>query len=127
MDDIERPKPMTSAGRQSHVESEVRRRANARGGREHLRQPQAEDGFAHHPEARRLKLEADDEHQEYDAELRNVLRGVDLADQPEAGGADDDAGGEVAEHRAQLEVAEYGDRDDRRGEEYGDLRQQAHN
>ena len=49
-----------------------------------------------------------------------------LADQPQAGGTDDDAGREVAEHRAQLEVSEYRDRDDRRGEKYSDLRQQAH-
>jgi hypothetical protein len=78
------------------------------------------------PQAGGLKFQTDDEHQEYDAELGDVQRRVDALDEAEAGRPDDDAGGEIAQHRAQLEAAEHRNGDDGSSEEYGDLRQQAH-
>jgi hypothetical protein len=59
------------------AEAEIGGRTDGGGGHQHLGQRPAEDGLAHHPQARGLQFQADDEHQEYDAELRDMLGGVD--------------------------------------------------
>jgi hypothetical protein len=63
------------------LKAEVRRGTYPGRGEQHLRRSQAEDGFAHYPKARGLEFQADDEHQEYDAKLRNMLGGINFADQ----------------------------------------------
>jgi hypothetical protein len=94
------------------TESEFRRESDDQHGAGHLGQPQAEDRPAQHPQSRRLQFEADHEHQEYDAELGDVQRGVDAADEPEAGRSDDHAGSEIAQNRTELEAAKDGYGDD---------------
>ncbi len=80
-------------------------------GHEHLGGAEAEDGPAQDPQPAGLELEADDEEQEHDAELGEVQDVVDVGDEPQAPGSDQHAGGEVAEHGAEAELACQHDRD----------------
>ena len=90
-----------------------------------LRRAEPEDVAAHREQPRRLELEPDDEQQEHDAELGDVADGLGLADERQAGRADGDAGGEVAEHGAEAEAPEQRHGDHRRGAEDQDRRQEA--
>ena len=76
-------------------------------------------------QARQLELEPDDEEEEHDAELGDAAHRLGLADERQAGRADDDAGGEVAEHGAQAEAPEQRHGDHGRGAEHQDRRQEA--
>jgi hypothetical protein len=81
------------------------------GGEQDLGRAHAEDRLAHDPQPRRLQLEADHEQQQYDAEFREVQDPLDVGEQPESPGPDQNSGHQVAEHGAQIEVTEdrYGD------------------
>ena len=73
----------------------------------------AEEGAAHAGEPARLELEADHEEHQHDAELGEVLRGGNVADEVQPPRADQSAGREVAEDRADAEA---------RGERHADHR-----
>ena len=77
-----------------------------RGGK--LGEPEPEDRRAHGPEPHGAELEPDDEQQHHHAELGEVQDAFDvvkLVERPEEIRADDDAGGEVAEHGAHAQDA----------------------
>jgi hypothetical protein len=76
-----------------------------------LRTAEAEDVLAHLPQACRLQFQADDEEQQHDAELGDGQDLFAAADQP-ADRADDDAGRDIAEHRAEPQPLEERCRDD---------------
>ena len=62
---------------------------------EHLRAAETEDGLLHGQELRQRELEADGEHQEYQAELGERARAGDVGDPAEPIGPDEHAGDEV--------------------------------
>jgi hypothetical protein len=75
-----------------------------RGRRRDLQPAEAEDRSAQPPQERRLQLEADHEQHHHDAELGEVHDVLALAaDRAEHVGADQHAGHQVAQHRAQPE------------------------
>src|SRR5258708_30971056 len=59
-----------------------------RASREHLRAAEAEYRPAQRPQAARLQLQPNEEKQQHYTELGELQRGLDLADHPEAEGAD---------------------------------------
>jgi len=61
---------------------------------------QSQDGLAQHPQARGLQFQSDDEHEQDDPEIRDLLGGIEFADQAQTAGTDDDASGQIAEHRS---------------------------
>jgi hypothetical protein len=86
-------------------------RGERRGGERHLQPAEAEDGPTQPPEAPGLELEADDEEHHHDAELGDVQHAGALgggAEEAEPRRADDDAGDEIAEHRAEPEASGEG-------------------
>ncbi len=85
-----------------------------------------EHGTTQRPQPRGLELETDQEQQQHDPELRELECGLDVADQPQAPRADERAGREVAQHRAEPEAAEYRDEEHRGRKEYGGLFEQRH-
>jgi hypothetical protein len=83
------------------------RRQNEGGGEE-LRRAEAENGRAQCPQPDRAKLEPDYEQEQHHAELaelENLLDIVEGVERSQHIGADDDAGAEIAEHRANPEEA----------------------
>ena len=88
---------MTSADCQVATEAKISGGTDAERGHQHLRGAQTEDGLAHDPEPGGLQLQSDHEHEQHDAELGNVLGGVDVVDKAQARGPDDDAGGQIAQ------------------------------
>src|SRR5450631_3385901 len=82
------------------AEDEIRGRTDDGRRDRNLRKTQTEYGFTQYPEPGGLELEADHEHEEYDAELRDVQGAVDAAYEAKASRSDDDSRGEVAQHRA---------------------------
>jgi hypothetical protein len=73
-----------------------------------LRGAQSENRRPHRQEPDRAKLETDHEEQHHDAEfgeMENVLDVVERKNQADAKRTDDDAGGEIAEHRAEAKKA----------------------
>jgi hypothetical protein len=74
-------------------------------GRGHdLRAAEAEDGLAHRPEQGGAHLQPDQEQQDHHAELGEGHDVLGLARQVEREGADQGAGDQVAEHRAEPEL-----------------------
>ena len=79
-----------------------RRAGHEQRGQRHLQPAEAEDRAAQPPQQRRLQLQADQEQHHHHAELGEVHHVARRpAEQPQAEGADGDAGQQVAEHRAQ--------------------------
>ena len=66
-----------------------------------LQRPAAEDLATHGEQPLRIELEPDHEEHQHHAQLREVQRLGDVADESEPPGADRRAGNEVAEHRSQ--------------------------
>jgi hypothetical protein len=91
---------------------------------QHLGQSQAQQPPAHAPKPPGFQLQADDEEQEYHAQLGKGADVLHFAHQLEAPGPDGNAGEQVAGHRAQPEPARQQDRDDRGREVDRGLRQQ---
>ena len=77
--------------------------ASRGGGDQHLQAAQQEHGARQLPQPFERQLQPDGEEQEDDAELRQGLRRVDIADQVEEGRADEQAGREVADDGAELQ------------------------
>ena len=76
--------------------------ADGRGGDDDLQPAEPDDGPAQRPELRGLEFEADEEQHDDDAEFGEVHDVRPLAaDEAQDGGADDHAGDEIAQHRAQ--------------------------
>ena len=63
-----------------------------------------------------IELQPDEEQQEGDADFRHRHDGIGLADQAEHMRADDRAADDIAERRAEPELAEHGDEEQRRAE-----------
>ena len=84
-----------------------------------LRDAEAEDLAPQAPQPRRLHLEPDDEQEHHHAEFGDVQDGLRVGEQPQPERADHEAGGQVAQHRAEPEPLEERHRDDAR-------RQQGH-
>ena len=82
----------------------------------HLRRPHAENDAPHDPEARWLQLQADDEEQQHDAELREAHDARNVLHEAEAPRADHHSGGDISQDRAQLQESENGDREHRRAQ-----------
>ena len=73
-----------------------------------LQAAQAEDLPTQAPQVRGLHLQTDDEQEHHHPEFGNVDDGVRVGDQGQAVGADGQAGGQIAEHRAQAQSLEEG-------------------
>ena len=73
---------------------------------DNLEQPQPEYIVPQPPQPLGMKLQPDQEQQQHDAELGDVQHLLRRVDQAEAVGADQRAGDEIAEHRAEAEPAE---------------------
>ena len=73
-----------------------------------LQAAQAEDLPTQAPQVRGLHLQTDDEQEHHHPEFGNVDDGVRIGDQGQTVGADGQAGGQVAEHRAQAQSLEEG-------------------
>ena len=65
---------------------------------------QAKDRAAQRPHALRVELQADEEEQQHHAELGELQHRLRIRDQAQAPGADDHAGDQIAEHRAQAQA-----------------------
>jgi hypothetical protein len=79
-----------------------------------LKQAEAENVALHPPQPRRAEFEADKEQQQGDAEFGDAHLAFGTADQPEHLRADQRAGHEIAERRAQPHAAE--DQDEQQSE-----------
>ena len=97
-----------------------------RGGHGKLRRAQPEDRRAHGPQPDRTKLEPDHEQQHHHAELAemeefpHIVEGIEGAEHVRP---DDDAGGEIAEHRAHAQGAAERRGDGSCGQKHRDLNQ----
>ena len=111
------------SGRQAERQS---RAAEDQPGEQHLGAAQAEHRTAQRPQARRLQLQADDEQQQHHAQFGKVQGGFDLADEAEHARTDQDAGNQIAQHRAQAQAFEQRHGDDRRRQEHDRLRGPGH-
>ena len=109
--------------RQSQRESET---GEYEGGQSDLPAAQPEHRTAHGPEAARLQLEADDEEQKDDAELREMKDLALVIHQVQCPGADDQACQHVAEDRAHSGPPGERDDDHGRGEKDGNLFEKRH-
>ena len=74
------PKPATTAAGQDSPKPRADR-AQDRGRQRHLRAAEAEHRTTQHPQAARLQFESDQEQQQHHAELGELQRRLDLADQ----------------------------------------------
>jgi len=61
----------------------------------------------HDPQAGRLQFQTNDEQQQHHAELRDLRDVLDIADEPQAPGPDDEARSDVTENRAEPEEPEH--------------------
>jgi hypothetical protein len=97
-----------------------------RSGHGKLRRAQPEDRRAHGPQPDRTKLESNHEQQHHHAELAemeefsHIVEGIEGAEHVRP---DDDAGGEIAEHRAHAQGAAEGRGDGGCGQKHRDLNQ----
>ena len=100
--------------RQAPVETECERNPHhRRRGDADLQSAEPEQARAHRPEHARFQFEADQEQHHDHTEFGKVFQGFGLlADQPHHR-ADDDAGNQVTEHRAEAESLRQRHRDDR--------------
>ena len=103
---------------------ELRGPADARGedgaGDDDLRGTEPEHGAPHQPDALRPQLQPDQEQQHEHAELGDLLDRLDVGDEAQRGRADDGAGDEVAEDRAEAGAPRQRDEDDRGREQVDD-------
>jgi hypothetical protein len=88
-----------------------------------LQRAEPEDLPPQAPEPRGLHFQADDEQEHHDAEFGDVQNVAGLDENGQAERADDHAGGEIGEDRAEPRALEQRDRDDARREQHDDLRQ----
>ena len=103
-------------GRHVHAQG-PRERGDQRGREQHLRGAEPEHEAAHDAQPLERQLEADREQEERDPELCQHLRRRRLGDQPERLGADQRAGREIAEDRADPQAPEQRHDHDRREKE----------
>jgi len=75
----------------------------------------------HDPQARRLQLEADDEEQQYDAELRDLADVGEVVEEAQAPRPDDEPGRYIAEDGAQVQESEQRHCQDGGAEQNGGL------
>ena len=90
------------------------------GGGEQLRDAEPEHLVAHAPELERVHFEPDEKQHDDDAELGDDVDRLAVGDQPQAVGADDDAGDQIAEDGAQPQPFEHrheGDGDDQQDQD----------
>ncbi len=87
----------------------------------HLRRTHAENDAPHDPEARWLQLQADDEEQQDDSELREAHDARNVFDEAEAPRPDHHSGRDISEDRAQLQESENRDRKHRGAEQHRTL------
>jgi hypothetical protein len=99
-------------------EGDERRKAEGRCGKRQqqrrnrdLRRAEPEYGAPQTPEPRGLHFQPDDEKEHDNAELCDVQDCLRVGEQPEPEGADDEAGGEIAQHRAEPDALEDRHRD----------------
>ena len=97
---------------------DVRQRGNGGGGDHQLCRSKAEYGAPHHPKSLRAQFEADEEQQHHHAEAGDAGDVIDVGDQAQARGADDDAGEQIAEHAAEACTPCQRHGDGRSGEQY---------
>ncbi len=90
-------------------------------GRDDLQEAESEHEPLHRPQLREREFEADRKHQEHHAEFREVLGPFEIRRDAEGVRADQDADGQIAEHRRQVQRAEYDDAHHR-----GQQQQQGH-
>ena len=111
VDDIARPAPSTTAPCPGDADR-MRECRQRRAGDHHLRRAQPEHRAPHHPQALRPDLQADQEQQHHHAQAGDRGNRIDVGDQPQPAGADDDAGEQIAEHAAEAGAARqrHGDR-----------------
>ena len=88
---------------------------------QHLADAQSEHDAPHHPQARGLQLQADDEQQQHDAELGEIHDAGHILHQAQAPRSDDQPGGDITQDGAQPQQAEQRDREHRGGEQDGGL------
>ena len=115
VDDIARPSAATTARRQSMPQASAPRREQQRRA-EQLDAAPAEDRLPQRPEPLRLELEADQKEHQDDAELGELQHVLGPRHELQPPRADQDAGAEVADDRAELEEARERHRDHRGGE-----------
>ena len=84
----------------------------------HLGSTEPEDRVAELPQPARAHFQANDEQEHDDADLGDVKQRVGIGDQAEDMRADQQAGGQVAEHGPEPEPGEYRHRRDRRGQQH---------
>jgi hypothetical protein len=101
VDDMASTRP-TARAVASRGRAPGRRRRSPRRCR-HLRPAEAEDGLAHRPQQGRAHLQPDQEQQDDHAEGAEAHDIFLLADQRQGEGADDGAGDQIAQHRAEPE------------------------
>ena len=107
---------MRDARFQAEAQREIDQRGECEAAHDDLHQAEAENVLAQPPQPVRVQLEPDEEQQERDADFRHRHDRIGLADQPQHLRADDRSADNIAEGRAEPELAEYGDEDQRRAE-----------
>ena len=113
VDDIARPKPATIAA--CHVRpSHAAMQAEHERGHATCAPPSPNTSRRMRPQPRGLELEADEEEQQRDAELGEAAHVLGVGDEAEAPRAEQHAGGEIAQHAAQLQPLEQRHEHDRR-------------
>ncbi len=75
------------------------------------------------PQPRRLHLQPDHEQEHHHAELGDVQNGLRVGEQPQPERADDEAGGEIAEHGTEAGALEQRNRDHGGAQERDHVRQ----
>ncbi|MNF72346.1 hypothetical protein D3C84_543220 [compost metagenome] len=96
--------PQHNRAVQRLAKHEQRHHANHRSGQQHLRQTDAKHRFAHHPQAARRQLQADDKQQQHHAEFGNMTDALRVADQPQYRRPDDHPGKQITQHRPELQA-----------------------
>jgi len=94
---------------------------NGQPGHHHLCGAQPEHHAPHGPEARGPQLYADDEQQEDDTELGDIPDFIDPVDNAQSPGTDKGAGGQVPQHRTELQPLKDRNRNDRRRQQYQNI------
>jgi hypothetical protein len=96
------------------------------GGEQHLGPAHSEQWFTHDPQSARLQLEPDDEQQQHHTEFAEMQDLLDIRDEPQSPGTDDDTGAQVAQHCPQSKPFGQRDGNNGRAEKHGDLSKQTH-
>ena len=101
---------------QAEAQREMHERGKCEAAHEHLHQAEAENVLPQPPQPVRVQLEPDEEQQQRDADFRHGHDGIGLADQAKRLRTDDRPTDDIAEGRAEPELAEYGDEQQRGAE-----------